>query len=50
LNAKLILADDGGFSLVSPLKHSWAPKGHTPRLRTSLSHHTRLYMIGALLV
>jgi transposase len=35
---------------VSPLKNSWAPRGHTPSLRTSLDHHQRLNLMGALLI
>ena len=32
------------------LKHSWSPRGHTPNARTSLDHHQRLNLFGALLV
>jgi len=35
---------------VSPLKRSWSPRGQTPTARTSLNHHQRLSMFGALLV
>ena len=35
---------------MSPLKHSWSPRGHTPSARTSLDHHQRLNLFGALLV
>lgn len=45
----MIFLDETGFSLVSPLKASWAPIGHTPRIRTSLSHQQRLNLIGALM-
>ena len=45
-----MLEDESGFSLVSPLKRSWSPRGHTPTIRTSLSHHQRLNLLGALLV
>jgi transposase len=45
-----VLEDESGFSLVSPLKRSWAPRGQTPVLRTSLQHHQRLNLLGALLV
>ena len=48
--ATLVLEDESGFSLVSPLKRSWSPRGHTPTLRTSLAHHQRLNLLGALLV
>jgi transposase len=44
----LILLDEKGFSLISPLKRTWAPVGQTPRIRTSLNHHDRLNLIGAL--
>lgn len=45
-----MLEDESGFSLVSPLKRSWAPRGRTPTIRTSLAHHQRLNLLGALLV
>jgi transposase len=45
-----MLEDESGFSLVSPLKRSWAPRGQTPAIRTSLQHHQRLNLLGALLV
>jgi transposase len=35
---------------VSPLKRSWSPRGRTPTARTSLDHHQRLNLFGALLV
>jgi transposase len=50
LRATLVLEDESGFSLVSPLKRSWSPRGQTPTLRTSLSHHQRLNLLGALLI
>lgn len=46
--ATLVLEDESGFSLVSPLKRSWARRGHTPTLYTSLQHHQRLNLLGAL--
>jgi transposase len=46
----LVFIDESGFSLVSPLKRSWAPRGQTPRIRTSLNHKQRLNLLGALLV
>jgi len=45
-----VLEDETGFSLVSPLKRTWAPCGQTPAVRTSLDHHMRLNLLGALLV
>lgn len=36
--------------MVSPLKASWAPVGQTPHIRTSLNHHARLNLIGALVI
>lgn len=45
----MILEDESGFSLVSPLKRTWARRGQTPILKTSLDHHTRLNFFGALL-
>ncbi len=50
LKAVLAFEDESGFSLVSPLKRTWAPRGETPIVRTSISHHDRLNLIGALLV
>jgi transposase len=50
LKATLVLIDESGFSLVSPLKRSWSPRGQTPAVRTSLNHHQRLNVLGALLV
>ncbi len=46
----MVLEDESGFSLVSPIKRTWARRGQTPILRTSLDHHTRLNFFGALLV
>ena len=46
----MALLDESGFSLVSPLKCTWAPRGRTPVVRTSLNHHKRLNLFGALLV
>lgn len=46
----MILLDEKGFSLISPLKRTWAPVGQTPRIRTSLNHHDRLNLIGALVI
>jgi transposase len=50
LDATLILLDEKGFSLISPLKRTWAPVGQTPCIRTSLDHHARLNLIGALVI
>lgn len=44
------MEDESGFSLVSPLKRTWAPRGQTPYVRTSLDHHERLNLLGALRV
>ena len=44
------MLDESGFSLVSPLKSSWAPRGQTPTVLTSLDHHARLNLLGALRV
>jgi transposase len=45
-----VLIDEGGFTLVSPLRRTWAPCGCTPVVRTSLDHHERINLFGALLV
>lgn len=45
-----MVADESGFSLVSPLRCSWAPRGQTPSTYTSLDHHQRLNLLGALLI
>ncbi len=44
------MLDESGFSLLSPLKRSWLRRGQTPTVRTSLSHHERLNVLGALCV
>jgi putative transposase len=46
----LIFEDESGFSLVSPLKGTWAPRGQTPVIRTQISHYQRVNALGALLV
>lgn len=48
--ATLVLIDEGGFTLVSPLKRTWALCGCTPGVRTSLDHHERINLFGGLLV
>lgn len=45
-----MLIDESGFSLVSPLKRTWGPRGQTPTVYTSLDHHERLNLLGALRV
>ena len=35
---------------MSPLKRTWARRGQTPVLRTSIDHHQRLNLLGVLLV
>lgn len=50
MNATLALEDEAGFSLVSPLKRTWARRGQTPVIRTSIDHHDRLNLLGVLLV
>ncbi len=45
-----MLEDESGFSLVSPLKCTWAPRGQTPTIRTSLSHYQRINLLGAVVV
>ena len=35
---------------MSPLKRTWAPRGQTPTVRTSLEHNERLNLIGGLCV
>ncbi len=46
----MVFPDETGFSLVSPLKRTWAPRGQTPTIRTSLEHNERVNLIGALRV
>ncbi len=50
MGATLVLLDEKGFSLISPLKRTWAPVGQTPRIRTSLNHHDRLNLMGVLTI
>ena len=42
--------DESGFSLVSVLKRSWSLRGQTLVASTSLNHHHRLNLFGALLI
>lgn len=42
--------DEAGFSMVSPIKRTWSRRGKTPVIRTSLDHHERLNILGAVLV
>ena len=46
----MVFEDEAGFSLVSPLKRTWAPCGDTPVLRTNITHHRRISVLGALLI
>jgi transposase len=41
---------ESGFSLVSPLKRTWSPRGQTPIIRTSIQHHERINLLGGLFV
>lgn len=50
LGATLVFVDESGFSLGSPLKRTWVPRGHTPTVRTSLEHNQRLNLMGTLCV
>jgi len=45
-----LFPDESGFSMVSPLKRTWAPRGRTPIIRTSIEHKERVNLIGALCV
>lgn len=36
--------------MVAPLKRTWAPRGQTPRVRTSIQHHPRRNLLGAVFV
>jgi transposase len=46
----LIFADESGFSLLCPLKRTWAPCGETPTIRTSSEHNQRLNLLGAVCI
>ena len=50
MGASLVFSDESGFSLVSPLKRTWAPRGQTPTIRTSIQHHERVNLIAGLCV
>lgn len=50
MGATLVLEDESGFSLVSPLKRTWSRRGQTPVQKTSIDHHQHLNLLGALLV
>ncbi len=43
----MVFPDESGYSLVSPLKRTWARRGQTPVIRTSIEHNQRLNLIGA---
>jgi transposase len=45
--AWIVFQDESGFSLLPPVRATWAPRGHTPVLRHRFSW-TRLSMSGAL--
>lgn len=36
--------------MVSPIKRTWSPCGQTPVIKTSINHHQRLNLFGAVLV
>ena len=36
--------------MVAPLKRTWSRRGQTPKRRTSIAHHERLNLLGALLI
>lgn len=44
----MVFPDESGRSAVSPLKRTWAPRGQTPTIRTSLERDVRVNLIGAL--
>ena len=46
----MAVEDETGFSLISPLKSTWAPRGQTPTVRTSLNHRERFNLLGGLVV
>ena len=46
----LIFVDENGQSLVAPLKRTWAPRGQTPHIWTSIQHTQRINTIAALLI
>lgn len=48
LVAVLVFEDESGFWLVSPLKRSSSPWVRTPTIRTSMTYHARINLIGAL--
>jgi len=50
LNATLVLIDEAGFTMVSPIKRTWSRRGQTPVTRISIDHRDRLNSFGALLV
>ena len=36
--------------MVCPIKRTWAPRGQTPKIRTSIEHNQHVNTIGALLI
>jgi putative transposase len=45
-----VFADESGFCLVAPLRHTWARRGQTPRTRTRIEHQQRVNAIGFLAI
>jgi transposase len=45
-----VFADESGFCLVAPLRHTWARRGQTPRTRTRIEHQQRVNAIGFLTI
>jgi putative transposase len=50
LNATLVFQDESGYSLVCPLKRTWSRRGQTPISYTSINHHQRLNLVGAVIM
>lgn len=48
--ATFVFLDESGFCLVSSLRRSWSKRGRTPLVRTQITHHARINVIGALIV
>lgn len=45
-----MLIDENGQSLVCSLKRTWAPRGQTPKIWTSIQHNRRVNNLAALLI
>jgi len=46
----IVFIDEAGFMMEPLVRHTWAPRGHTPVLRISDEPHGRISVIGAMTI